>query len=138
MFMKTVIVRLAGASLLALIAVGTTFLAESFQIALGVIVTLSSLSLLLIARRELGTSFSLTPRAKALVTTGFYSRIQHPMYFFLDLTLLGLIITFDEPVLLLFWGLIVVIQSLQARREEKILADTFGAEYETYKIRAWF
>ena len=70
-------------------------------------------------RRQVRTSFSVMPEAKALVTTGIYSRIQHLIYLFLDLKLLGLIIAFDWPVLLLVWGIIVVIQALQARREEK-------------------
>jgi protein-S-isoprenylcysteine O-methyltransferase Ste14 len=36
----------------------------------------------ILARLELGSAFSLGAKANQLVTTGLYSRIRHPLYFF--------------------------------------------------------
>jgi protein-S-isoprenylcysteine O-methyltransferase Ste14 len=46
---------------------------------LGIIVAAVSLVLLVLARVQLGKSFSVTPKAKELVTHGLYSRIRNPM-----------------------------------------------------------
>jgi protein-S-isoprenylcysteine O-methyltransferase Ste14 len=86
----------------------------------------------------LGASFSVAPEAKALVTTGLYARIQHPMYVFLDLLLLTVIVALGTSILLLPWAIIVVVQTLQSRREEKVLAAAFGADYDSYRSRTWF
>ena len=45
-----------------------------------VIFGLPSLVLLIVARIELGGSFSVRPKAQALVTHGLYSRVRHPIY----------------------------------------------------------
>jgi protein-S-isoprenylcysteine O-methyltransferase Ste14 len=136
--MKLLIIRLAGSAVLALLTFSTTFLMEGLRVAIGILIAVSSLTLLLIARRQLGSSFSVMPEAKGLVTQGLYSRIQHPLYFFLDLILLGLIIAFDIPILLPAWGVLVIIHTLQARREEKVLAEAYGDEYVIYQKRTWF
>jgi protein-S-isoprenylcysteine O-methyltransferase Ste14 len=90
-----------------------------------------------ISRHQLGTSFSVMPQAKALVTTGLYSRIQHPMYVFLDLFLAAVIVAFNIPLALVLWGIIVVVQTLQSRREEQVLAARFAGDYEAYRSRTW-
>ncbi len=43
------------------------------------IIGLPSLVLLIVARVELGGSFSVRPKAQALVTHGHYSRIRNPI-----------------------------------------------------------
>ena len=52
------------------------------QTYVGVTLALVSASLAIVARTQLGNSFSVTPKAKDLVTHGLYSRLQHPMYLF--------------------------------------------------------
>jgi protein-S-isoprenylcysteine O-methyltransferase Ste14 len=69
------------------------------------------------------------PEARALVTTGLYSRIQHPMYVFLDLFLASVIVGLDWPIVLWGWAIVVVVQAMQGRREEKVLAAAFGDDY---------
>ena len=48
----------------------------------GVVIGLPSLALLVLARIQLGGSFSVRPKAQALVTHGLYSRIRNPIYLF--------------------------------------------------------
>jgi hypothetical protein len=48
----------------------------------GVVIGLPSLALLVLARIELGGSFSVRPKAQTLVTHGLYSRIRNPIYVF--------------------------------------------------------
>jgi protein-S-isoprenylcysteine O-methyltransferase Ste14 len=56
----------------------------------GVGVAVVSFALLVLARLQLGMSFTVTPRANDLVTHGLYSRLQHPMYMFADSTVCGI------------------------------------------------
>jgi protein-S-isoprenylcysteine O-methyltransferase Ste14 len=134
---KTVI-QLVGAAIVAALALAVTLMGQTSRIAISIIVGLASFVLMIISRRQLGKSFSVMPQARALVTTGLYSRIQHPMYVFLDLFLLAVIVGLDWPILLGAWGILIVVQTLQARREERVLAAAFGADYEAYRSRTWF
>jgi protein-S-isoprenylcysteine O-methyltransferase Ste14 len=136
--MRLLVRRLAGAIVLALPGFYAIYLVEGLRLTVGILVAVPSLALLLLARRQLGSSFAVMPEAKGLVTQGLYSRIQHPLYFFLDLILVGLIIIFAMPVLLMAWGVLVIIHTLQARREEKVLAAAYGDEYKAYQKRTWF
>ena len=123
--------------MLATLALAATSMGHDWRVAVGLTVGTPSLLLLLLSRRQLGTSFSATPQARRLVTTGIYSKIQHPMYFFLDLVFIAVIVAVSLPVLLAVWVLLVMAQTLQSRREERSLANAFGAEYEAYRCRTW-
>lgn len=94
--------------------------------------------LLCLARIQLGTSFSVRPQAKELVTHGLYSRIRNPMYVFVDLTLFGLILVFELPWLFVILGILVVVQIFQARREAAVLQQKFGQAYLDYRRQTWF
>jgi hypothetical protein len=48
----------------------------------GVVIGLPSLALLVLAQIQLGGSFSVRPKAQALVTHGLYSRIRNPISLF--------------------------------------------------------
>jgi protein-S-isoprenylcysteine O-methyltransferase Ste14 len=82
----------------------------------------------------LGKSFSLLPQARALVTSGPYRYVRHPIY------LGGLLITIGE-VWLRFSPLVVVLnlvfvgaQIVRLRYEEEILEQAFP-EYREYRAR---
>src|ERR1700722_9817874 len=60
--------------------------------AAGVLLALGGYVLFVTARLQLGNSFSVTPQAKGLVTAGLYSRIRNPIYVFVDVMILGLIL----------------------------------------------
>ena len=72
-----------------------------------------------------------------LQTDGLYARIRHPSYLGLMLGSIGLALVFRSGpglalALLLLFPLVGRIQA-----EERLLAETFGAEYEAYRKRTW-
>jgi len=94
--------------------------------------------LLVVARMQLGGSFSIEAKATKLVTTGLYSRIRNPIYVFGGLLLAGLGLLAGKPLLLLAFLVLIPVQLVRSRREEQVLAEKFGAEYAEYKRRTWF
>jgi protein-S-isoprenylcysteine O-methyltransferase Ste14 len=104
----------------------------------GAVIGLPSMALLVLARLQLGASFSVGARAQALVTHGLYSRIRNPIYILAGLTIVGGCLFLGKPQLL--WVLVVVIplQIYRAGKEEQVLAAKFGDEYRAYKARTWF
>jgi protein-S-isoprenylcysteine O-methyltransferase Ste14 len=105
---------------------------------IGAVIAGISFPLFVLARWQLGSSFSVKAKASRLVTTGLYSRIRNPIYLFGGLVIVGLSL-FLSP-----WGPLVValvivpLQVVRARREERVLAEAFGEEYERYKSTTWF
>jgi protein-S-isoprenylcysteine O-methyltransferase Ste14 len=105
---------------------------------IGAVIAGISFPLFVVARWQLGSSFSIQAKAGRLVTTGLYSRIRNPIYLFGGLFAVGL------SLFLSVWGplavalVIVPLQVVRARREERVLADAFGEEYERYKHKTWF
>ena len=69
------------------------------------------------ARIQLGRSFSVKPKATEVVAHGLYSRIRNPMYVFLDLMVVGVILMLNFPWALLVAPVLIVAQSLQAYRD---------------------
>jgi protein-S-isoprenylcysteine O-methyltransferase Ste14 len=104
----------------------------------GAVIVGISLPFFVVARWQLGSSFSVRAKAQTLVTTGLYSRIRNPIYLFGGLFAVGLSL-FVSP-----WGPLVVavvivpLQVYRSRNEERVLASTFGQEYERYKKKTWF
>ena len=90
------------------------------------------------ARYQLGRSFSFTPQAKELVTTGLYAKFRSPIYLFGTLAFLGLAIAWGNPVGVVCVVLAAPLQILRARREEAVLEQAFGEQYRVYKARTWF
>jgi protein-S-isoprenylcysteine O-methyltransferase Ste14 len=135
--MKRLTLRLAAAAIGAALASIAVSLSQGPRLAIGAAIGIPSFVLTIISRRQLGKSFSVMPEARALVTTGLYSRIQHPMYLFLDLFVLALILATGWPIFLIVWGILVVVQALQARREEKVLSAAFGDQYKSYEACTW-
>jgi protein-S-isoprenylcysteine O-methyltransferase Ste14 len=104
---------------------------------IGAVIAGISFPLFVLARWQLGSSFSVKAKASRLVTTGLYSRIRNPIYVFGGFFIVGLSL-FLSP-----WGplvalAIVPMQVVRARREERVLAEAFGEEYELYKSKTWF
>ena len=106
--------------------------------AAGAILIVGFLGLLTVARLELGNSFSVTPQAKTLVTSGIYSKIRHPVYVFSTGLIASCALYFAFPWLLLLVPIIVPVQILRARREEAVLTAKFGEAYTQYRARTWF
>ena len=104
----------------------------------GVVLMVVALPPLVLSRLQLGNAFSVAPRATTLVTKGLYSKIPHPMYVFLDLVLLGVVLSLHNQWLVAAWLGLVAIQTWQARREAEVLDRTFGEAYRTYRAQAWW
>jgi protein-S-isoprenylcysteine O-methyltransferase Ste14 len=91
-----------------------------------------------VARYQLGKSFSIKPEAHGLVTSGVYSKIRNPIYVFGTVMISGLVLVLQRPVLWIFVGIVIVGQTIRARREARVLEAAFGNDYREYRRKTWF
>jgi protein-S-isoprenylcysteine O-methyltransferase Ste14 len=103
----------------------------------GAVIALASLSLIILARIQLGRSFSVRAKATRLVTTGLYARIRNPIYVFGCFFFLGLAMFIPAWWLLLLLIVVIPMQIVRARREAAVLEATFGDEYRQYRRQTW-
>ena len=78
--------------------------------------------------------------ATALVTSGIYTWSRNPMYLGLLLVLLAWGLFLAHPVsLLLIPGFVLYMNRFQIIPEERVLAASFGADFEAYRtqVRRW-
>lgn len=105
---------------------------------IGMAVFAVGLALWFTARLQLGRSFSVLPRAKALVTTGLYSKFRNPIYLFGGVAYGGLFIAWGKVIPLVFFFLVYPLYQLaRARKESAVLEEAFGDEYRKYKACTW-
>ena len=104
----------------------------------GLLLSLIGLGGVIISRYTLGRSFSIVPKATALVTSGVYSRIRNPIYVFGEIFLIGVVLLLERPKLLLIMLVLIPMQVLRARREAAVLEAKFGDSYREYRKRTWF
>jgi protein-S-isoprenylcysteine O-methyltransferase Ste14 len=93
----------------------------------------------LTARLQIREFFTPRAEARGLVTTGIYSKIRNPIYFFGLVFFAGLILYLSIPR----WGLllmllIIVMQIWRARNEARVLEAKFGDAYRRYRAKTWF
>jgi len=137
--MKTNILTLVLA-LLGIIFLGIHFISVPWtptRIA-GAVIGLPSVLLLVLARIQLGGSFSVRPKAQTLVTHGLYSRIRNPIYLFGGLAVAGGFLYVNQPLYLWLFVVVIPLQIYRVRREGRVLEERFGDEYRQYKLRTWF
>ena len=104
----------------------------------GIAIAAPAFLLFVAARIELGRAFSVQAKATTLVTTGVYSRIRNPIYFFGTIFMLGIVIWTGRPWLLLIFVVLIPLQVVRSRKEEQVLTEKFGAAYLDYKQKTWF
>jgi protein-S-isoprenylcysteine O-methyltransferase Ste14 len=105
---------------------------------LGLLVALIGLAGVILSRYTLGRSFSIAPKATALVTSGIYSRIRNPIYVSGMIFLIGIVLIVERPKLLAVLLVLIPMQIIRARREAAVLEAKFGDEYRAYRKRTWF
>jgi protein-S-isoprenylcysteine O-methyltransferase Ste14 len=106
---------------------------------IGMLIGAIGFALWMWARYQLGKSFTVTAQARKLVTTGFYSKIRNPIYFFGGVAFLGVFIAWGNPYALVgFLALYFAMQMARARKESAVLEEAFGDEYRRYKASTWF
>lgn len=91
-----------------------------------------------IARLQLGASFSVDAQARRLVTSGLYAKFRHPVYVFGTVAVLGLLVAALGYKALVIGVVLVPVQMLRAIREDRVLGEAFGAEYAAYRQTTWF
>ena len=91
-----------------------------------------------IARIQLGKSFSVQAKATELVSHGVYSKIRNPVYVFGTIFISGMILWLGRPILLLILVVIIPMQILRARKEAQVLEAKFGDDYREYRAKTWF
>jgi protein-S-isoprenylcysteine O-methyltransferase Ste14 len=104
----------------------------------GLILTAVSFALWMTARIQLGRSFSIAPKATALVTRGLYSKIRNPIYVFSAAWIAGLALALGHPIAVLLVVPVIPMQIARARREARVLEESFGEEYRKYRRKTWF
>jgi len=105
---------------------------------IGLVVALIGLAGVILSRYTLGQSFSIAPKATALVTTGIYSRIRNPIYVSGMILLIGVALIVEQPKLLAVLLVLIPMQIIRARREAAVLEAKFGDAYREYRKRTWF
>lgn len=88
---------------------------------------------------SLGNSFAFLPKAKKLKTNGAYQFFRHPIYLGIALTCLGIAIGLGSWVGLICTIFIVIpLNIIRIKGEEKVLLERFGKEYSDYKQKTIF
>lgn len=89
---------------------------------------------------DLGTNWSVTLQMRdnhGLVTAGIYRRIRHPMYASIFLLSIAHVLFVPNwivgPAYLLSFGILYI---FRVAREERMMLDRFGPEYESYMRRS--
>jgi protein-S-isoprenylcysteine O-methyltransferase Ste14 len=110
----------------------------SLRFMAGMAIAAAGFALWMVARRQLGSSFSPRAQAKALVTTGLYAKLSNPIYLFGQVAYLGLAIAWGSPAGFIFVAVTCVAQFLRIRKERTVLEQVFGENYRAYLAGTWF
>ena len=105
----------------------------------GGVLTAAGFGLGIMSFRSLGRNFRVYAaprRSGALVTTGVYKWIRHPMYGGIIVGLAGYLLIFGAVFLVPAWIALTALYLVKAIREERILADKFP-QYDGYRSQTW-
>lgn len=105
---------------------------------LGLVLVVVGMVLVLAARVQLGTSFSITPQARRLVAHGIYSKVRNPIYVFGLAAIAGFFLIIRVRWAWILWVALVLMQVVRAHREAAVLEAKFGDEYRQYRLKTWF
>ena len=136
--MKRALLWFDVAATLVLVALAVRYGPRTGWFYAGLGLTAAAMPFWILARLQLGRSFSVTAQARRLVTHGLYTRLRNPIYLFGGLAYFGALVALQVWWLVVAWLVLTPIQVLRVRREEKVLAEAFGPEYESWRAKTWF
>jgi protein-S-isoprenylcysteine O-methyltransferase Ste14 len=90
---------------------------------------------ILVSMKQLGSALTALPESKpeaSLVTAGLYKFVRHPIYSFLTLLTLGVVLEKSSLVALLFFCSLVLLLQLKYRYEDQLLRSKW-LEAEQYQ-----
>jgi len=105
----------------------------SMQILAALLIGLGSLGSFLVLWR-LGTSFSIMPEARRLVTRGPYAWVRHPLYAVEMITIAGTAVQFAAPWSWLIAAVVLTLLWIRSHYEEQVLERAYP-EYGEYRSR---
>ncbi len=118
-----------------LVTMNTAWNAQRYS---GTVLVIIGAVFIIVARYQLCKSFSITPQAHELVTKGIYSKIRNPIYVFGSVLLAGLFLVLQRPSLWILLVIVVIAQTLRAKKEARVLEAAFGDAYRDYRRKTWF
>jgi protein-S-isoprenylcysteine O-methyltransferase Ste14 len=107
----------------------------------GFVATLAGLGIATWARIHLGRNWSdkvVIQAGHQLIRTGPYARLRHPIYSGVLLGVLGTAMVLGEWRGVMAFLLLLTNYAVKARKEDRVLAQSFGAEFDEHKRRAGF
>lgn len=112
---------------------------HNWQYIAGMIVATAGYALWILARLQLGKSFTARAEARELVTTGLYSKFRNPIYVFSTIGIFAMCAAMRWYASgIAFLVLVSIFQRGRAKKEAAVLEAKFGDAYRQYRARAWF
>src|SRR5450631_1415127 len=107
----------------------------------GFVATLVGLGIATWARIHLGRNWSdkvVIQAGHQLIRTGPYVRLRHPIYSGVLLGVLGTAVVLGEWRGVVAFVLLLTNYAIKARKEDRVLAERFGVQFQEHKRRAGF
>merc|ERR1719232_675867 len=126
---------LAQSILVLCILFGVPVIGSVLKSVVGPILLLGGLLIILASLSDLGTSLSPwvePPKQGVLIRNGIFSKVRHPIYAGLLVTMTGFSILMDSLLKLILTGVLFYILDMKSKQEEKLLIKKFGQEYLEY------
>lgn len=105
---------------------------------LGTVLLIAGVAGIAVARYQLGRSFAIRAEAHQLVTHGVYSKVRNPIYVFGTVLIAGFVLLIHPPMLWLVVPAVIIMQTVRAHREARVLEAAFGDAYREYRRKTWF
>lgn len=104
----------------------------------GTALVVVGISFIAVARYQLGKSFAIRAQAHELVTRGLDSKIRNPIYVFGTVMFTGVALILQMRSLWIALVVVIILQTIRARREARVLEAAFGDAYREYRRKSWF